>query len=497
MAGRSFNYLRARELRGRRGLQRPHLHNLATGFAELGAMAVQHAGHDTPPLALSFAKTSTNSHLLAVSDEDGFVSLLDTRIHLPHPASHHQNAEKGRISEWVAHNNSIFDVCWIKEDTQILTGSGDQTIKLWDAQKKKCLGEFTGHTGSVKSLSSHPFNPDLLVSGSRDGSFAQWDLRCKPDSQTGRGEVHSFSPAMVNRAHAKPKPKHMKRNKVSSSMSITSVLYLRDGTSVATAGSVDSVVKFWDVRNLKAQLNEISPFSDSIPCEEKRTHGVCSLSQDSSGMFLSASCMDSRVYLYSLLQLGKGPVKSFSGCLTGSFFVKSSISPDGEHILSGSSDGKAYVWQVGGPHSDPLILNSHQGEVTAVGWCGAEVGKMATASDDFTVRIWDIEGGGWRTMRPPSSVRRRVVAASPDDEQARTNCISSSPSTGLKMHGGNTLNSNSVTTPRSTKRSCATSLDLRDISEETSAGDMESPSSVLNPPSSLKRKTICDYFVMA
>ena len=71
----------------------------------------------------------------------------------------------------------------------------------------------TGHTGSVKSISSHPTNPgkislcmplyastmhwilcnhkyisnlhsfiskltDILVSGSRDGSFRLWDLRC-------------------------------------------------------------------------------------------------------------------------------------------------------------------------------------------------------------------------------------------------------------------------------------------------------------------------------
>lgn len=29
---------------------------------------------------------------------------------------------------------------------------------------------------------------DLLVSGSRDGSFALWDLRCKSDSTNRRGE---------------------------------------------------------------------------------------------------------------------------------------------------------------------------------------------------------------------------------------------------------------------------------------------------------------------
>lgn len=44
------------------------------------------------------------------------------------------------------------------------------------------------------------------------------------------------------------------------------------------------------------------------------------------------------------------------------------ISPDGEYILSGSSDGNAYIWQVNKPQVDPTILKGHDSEVTAVDW---------------------------------------------------------------------------------------------------------------------------------
>uniref|UniRef100_A0A453H576 Uncharacterized protein n=1 Tax=Aegilops tauschii subsp. strangulata TaxID=200361 RepID=A0A453H576_AEGTS len=64
-----------------------------------------------------------------------------------------------RLSDWVAHNNAIFDVCWIKEGSQLLTASGDQTVKIWSVENKKCLGVLSGHTGSVKSLSCHSSNP--------------------------------------------------------------------------------------------------------------------------------------------------------------------------------------------------------------------------------------------------------------------------------------------------------------------------------------------------
>ena len=92
-------------------------------------------------------------------------------------------------------------------------------IKVWDAQEKKCIGVLMGHTGSVKSVCSHPTNSgiffnyinylqkifsffekqncnvnchcssDLVVSGSRDGSFNIWDLRCNNSSKSRNSEV--------------------------------------------------------------------------------------------------------------------------------------------------------------------------------------------------------------------------------------------------------------------------------------------------------------------
>lgn len=46
--------------------------------------------------------------------------------------------------------------------------TNDHSIKVWDAQEKKCIATMSGHRGSVKSICSHPTNPDLVVSGARD-----------------------------------------------------------------------------------------------------------------------------------------------------------------------------------------------------------------------------------------------------------------------------------------------------------------------------------------
>ncbi|KAM7509171.1 hypothetical protein LguiA_019624 [Lonicera macranthoides] len=500
-----FQDIRSRELNGFRVRKRPYIATESSEFDQIGAVSVEHDGSNAPPMALSFCKTSKNSHILAVTDEDGYVSLFNTRLNFPSSSTYQQNAEKARVCDWIAHDNAIFDICWIKEDCNLLTASGDQSIKVWDVNVKKCLVALIGHTGSVKSLCSHPTNNDLIVSGSRDGSFALWDLRSSRSSQ----EKFCISPtAAISGAHISTKGKRVRRGKAAS-MSITSVLYLKDEVSIATAGAVDSIVKFWDTRSLKSPVAQACPDPELSTQKERRLHGISSLSQDKNGVFLSASCMDNRIYLYNLLQLEKGPAKSFCGCRIESFFVKAALSPDAAHILSGSSDGNAYLWQVNKPQSDPTILKSHDGEVTAVDWCLSEIGKIATSSDDFTVRYWNINGCCYSKTRSPCSTRRRVMAL---PKMERRKLVMEKEQTDLK-NGSESFPSNEVSlqqtnsqnpipmpkmsTPESHKKRTSFCLDVEETCERTPEAAFKSPSSVLNPPSSLKRKTIRDYFLMS
>ncbi|XP_041003770.1 denticleless protein homolog [Juglans microcarpa x Juglans regia] len=498
-----FRKIRSRELSGFRVRKRPYISDAASDIIEIGAVTVEHCGDETPPLAISFCKNIKNSHILAVSDEDGYVSLFDTRRKFSCSASHQENAEKAKVCDWVAHHNAVFDVRWIKEDAQILTASGDQTVKVWDVQEMKCIAELMGHTGSVKSICSHPTNPDIVVSGSRDGSFALWDLRCNSNSRSVHGELCLGSTAVVKGAHLPPQAKRIRRGKAAS-MSITSVLYLKDEVSIATAGAVDSVLKFWDSRNLKSVVTQTCPHPQSTE-KERRLHGISSLSQDLNGVFLSASCMDNRIYLYNLLQLEKGPLRSFSGCRIESFYVKSAISPDATHIISGSSDGNAYIWQVNKPHEDPVAFKSHDGEVTAVDWCPFEDGQIATCSDDFTVRMWNTQNGICSsTGSPPSSNRRRVMAI-PRVECRKLmvnepSCPKEDPDSWLPSNDVSHQNNSSYTiimpeisTPEGQKKRFFSGSDLNEAFEKTPEATVKSPSSVLNPPSSTKR-TIRDYF---
>ncbi|XP_076885128.1 uncharacterized protein LOC143534551 [Bidens hawaiensis] len=497
----AFHTITSRELNGFRVRKRPCFADDSSQFTRIGAFDYGCEDDASPPMALSFCKTSRNAHILAVTGEDGYVCLYNTSLKFPSSATSAENAEKARKGQWLAHDNAIFDVCWIKDDTNLLTACGDHSIKVWDIQQRKCVQLLTGHTGSVKSISAHPSNNDIIVSGSRDGSFALWDLRC---SKSTRSPSDTLTIATVQGAHTSSNGKTRGRHSKAASMSVTSVLYMKDEVSIATAGAVDSVIKFWDTRSLKAPINQACS-QDMSSRKWTRSYGISSLSQDLNGVYISASCMDSSIYLFNALQLEKGPIKSFKGCDIGTFFVKSKLSPDAGHILGGSSDGLAYVWQVNKPQADPIKLEGHEGEVTAVDWCSHEIGKVATAADDSVVQLWNINSSCYSTARSPSSIRRRErtlplmkrIKLFTEDETKDSVKVSNpdSPNTSL-LHtdSPNPATIPEIRTPESLKKQLTFSH-INEACKGSPDASFDSPSSVLNPPPSIKRKTILDYFL--
>ena len=65
-------------------------------------------------------------------------------------------------------------------------------------------------------------------------------------------------------------------------------------------------------------------------------------------------------YLYDTLRPNIGPTAAFTGHVMSSFFIKACFSPDGTHILSGSSDKNAYIWQVHlASRAKPCHYNGH------------------------------------------------------------------------------------------------------------------------------------------
>lgn len=74
---------------------------------------------------------------------------------------------------------------------------------------------------------------------------------------------------------------------------------------------------------------------------------------------------------------------------SNSFYVKTCLSPDGQYLLSGSFDKKAYIWNIN--DGEPIAtLNGHEAEVTCVAWCQSSELILVTCSDEAKHKIWRI-----------------------------------------------------------------------------------------------------------
>jgi WD40 repeat protein len=68
------------------------------------------------------------------------------------------------------HSSSVYSVAYSPDGKQVVFGSGDQTVRLWDAATGTALQTLEGHTSYVSSV-AFPTDGDLLPTLRVSGLF--------------------------------------------------------------------------------------------------------------------------------------------------------------------------------------------------------------------------------------------------------------------------------------------------------------------------------------
>lgn len=396
-----------------------------------------------PPFTARFSTTLFDGHALLTGDEDGILTVLDTRRSLRDQmrviAPSHTPPARFR-----AHDNAIFDAVWMNNDTRVASASGDATVRVFDPETLFRTALCRGATASVKCVRPLSSSSEtVLVSSGRDGAIRLHDIRIPSvyDPNVCREMFHR--PVLeVHRAHAPSiavQASPSKRRRISAPepcASVTSIALIpgRDHM-MFSAGAADGSIKLWDVRvgdscrhSFKTDARMVESVTPSVEARldaaqgKRRRHGIASIDLDVSGSKLLASSTDSSIYIYNTNQLNLGHSRVLRGHTATSFYVRASFSPCGRFVASGSADTKGYVWdleRVGEEGIRPMLqLDGHRGgEVSVVEWCKTDSFKMATCGDDTTTKVWTATGmTGWeRGTKSNGFGEARLLEADVDD----------------------------------------------------------------------------------
>lgn len=228
-------------------------------------------------------------------------------------------------------------------------------------------------------------DPYVFATGARDGKILIWDIRIpqktvlKPDNAV--CNCHAFNTPLSKRNN-----KNITNNR---SNTITGLVFQNDATLIS-CGAGDGSIKVWDLRkNYSAYKKDPLP-KHSIPyCGSSSKSGYANLLLDDAGIRLYANCMDSVIYCFNVSTYSVVPEQRYIGHENNSFYIKSSLSSDSNYLVSGSSNEKAYIWNV--QYSEPIVsLNGHVAEVTCASWCQNGDLKIVTCGDDSRYNIWRI-----------------------------------------------------------------------------------------------------------
>lgn len=71
-------------------------------------------GHEAIPLGMQYSSVLKQGQLLAIADEDGYVSIVDTHDGLPTRLQVSEGEDSKVKAQWLAHRNSIYQIAWTK-----------------------------------------------------------------------------------------------------------------------------------------------------------------------------------------------------------------------------------------------------------------------------------------------------------------------------------------------------------------------------------------------
>ncbi|MFK5970008.1 MAG: PKD domain-containing protein [Candidatus Marithrix sp.] len=253
----------------------------------------------------------------------------------------------------------IWSVAFSPDNTQALAVFTDKIIKLWDINSKQEIHSFIGHTDTIWSV---VFSSDgkYILSGSGDKTLKLWDINSGE-------EIRSF---------------------IGHTDIILSVAYSTND-KYALSGSVDNMVKLWDINSGE----EISSFIG-------HTNPITSVAFSPNDQYIISGSIDDTLKLWDI-NSGE-EIRSFIGHTSD--VVSVAFSLDSQYVLSGSWDSSIKLWNVENG-IEIRSFNETNNRVNSIAF-STDSQYIISGSDDSSIKLWET---GLNTISTQANIPTNVV----------------------------------------------------------------------------------------
>uniref|UniRef100_A0A8D2DP15 WD repeat domain 88 n=1 Tax=Sciurus vulgaris TaxID=55149 RepID=A0A8D2DP15_SCIVU len=307
----------------------------------------------------------------------------------------HQPLSKIPFKILSGHEHVVSSCHFCVNDTKLLSGSYDRTVKLWDAIDGSVIRDFEERPTAPVTECSITADSRRIIAASYDKTVRTWDLEtgqllwrtnhdyfivsCKfsPDgkyvalsSDVDRGICIMDAKNTTILANIKD---HHRR-------SIMACCFDPDSQKLASV-SLDRSIKIWDVTSKATLLTITQAHENAISncCFTFSGHFLCSSSWDKNLKIWNVHTGEfrNRGACVTLMQ-------GHEGCVSSCCFAR-----DNSFLISGGFDKSVAIWDVGEGYRK-LSLKGHEDWVMDVAISNNKK-WILSASKDRTMRLWNIE----------------------------------------------------------------------------------------------------------